>query len=101
MVMAQREQVVAEQELKLWEKEEQGNLRHELELEALMSCESDLNNYVATLEVERKDQEESCTGVLARELTTDIRDIHLNSREEELADREKWLVEREQHLVES
>jgi hypothetical protein len=30
--------------------------------------------------------------VLACELTTDIRDVHLNSREIELADREKWLA---------
>jgi hypothetical protein len=36
--------------------------------------------------------------VLARELTADIRDSGLNSREE-LADREKRLVEREQQLA--
>jgi hypothetical protein len=44
--------------------------------------------------VEWKDLEETRTRVLARELTADIRDMRLNSREEELADREKWLVER-------
>jgi hypothetical protein len=50
--------------------------------------------------VEQKDLEETRVRVLARELTVDIRDVHLNSREEELADREKWLVKREQQLVE-
>jgi hypothetical protein len=30
--------------------------------------------------------------VLACELTADIRDVRLNSREVELADREKWLA---------
>jgi hypothetical protein len=37
--------------------------------------------------------------VLARELTADIRDAGLNSREEKLANREMWLVEREQRLM--
>jgi hypothetical protein len=37
--------------------------------------------------------------VLAHELTGDVKDSNLNSREEELADREKWLMEREQQLV--
>jgi hypothetical protein len=50
--------------------------------------------------VEQKDLEETRVRVLARELTVDIRDVHLNSREEELADREKWLVKREHQLVE-
>jgi hypothetical protein len=96
VVMAQREQAVAEQELKLWEKEEKGNLRLEHELEALTSCESDLNNREATLAAERKDLEETHTGVLAHELTAIITDLRLNSREEELGDREKRLVKREQ-----
>jgi hypothetical protein len=95
VVMAQREQAVAEQELKLWEKEEKGNLRLEHELEALASCESDLNNREATLAAERKDLEETHTGALAHELTAIITDLRLNSREEELGDREKRLVERE------
>jgi hypothetical protein len=89
----QREQAVAERELKLQEKKEHGNIKLELEheLEALTSRE-------ATLRVERKDLEETHVVVLARELTADIRDSGLNSREE-LADREKRLVEREQQLV--
>jgi hypothetical protein len=33
---------------------------------------------------------------LARELTTNIRDVGLNSKKQELMDREKRLVEREQ-----
>jgi hypothetical protein len=45
--------------------------------------------------MERKDLEETHTVVLARELTTDIRDVRLNSREEELADKEKRLAERQ------
>jgi hypothetical protein len=50
--------------------------------------------------MEQKDLEETHTVVLARELTTDIRDVRLNSREEELADREKRLAERQQQLAE-
>jgi hypothetical protein len=61
--------------------------------------ESDLNKYEATLASERKDLEETRVVALAHELTTDIRDACLNSREE-LADREKWLTEREQQLAE-
>jgi hypothetical protein len=89
---AKREQAVAEQELKLWEKEEQGDLSLERELEALTSRE-------ATIAVEWKDLEETHAVVLSRELATDIRDSGLNFREEELADREKRLVEREQQLA--
>jgi hypothetical protein len=55
---------------------------------------ADLSSREATLAVEQKDLEETHAGVLARELTTDIRDVRLNSREEELADREKRLVKR-------
>jgi hypothetical protein len=55
---------------------------------------ADLSSHEATLAVEQKDLEETHAGVLARELTTDIRDVRLNSREEELADREKQLVKR-------
>jgi hypothetical protein len=86
---------VAEQELKLWEREEHDDLRLKRGLETLMSRESDLNNRKATLAVERKDMEEARTGVLACELAADIRDISLNSREGELVDTEKWLVERD------
>jgi hypothetical protein len=39
--------------------------------------------------------EETRARVLARELTADIRDVCLNSREEEMADSEKRLAERE------
>jgi hypothetical protein len=86
---AQREQVVAKQELKLWEREEQNDLRLECKLDVLTSSESDLNNHEAALAVEWKDLEETRAIVLARELAADIRDAGLNSREEELADREK------------
>jgi hypothetical protein len=55
---------------------------------------ADLSSREATLAVEQKDLEETHAGVLAHELTTDIRDVRLNSREEELADREKRLVKR-------
>jgi hypothetical protein len=48
---------------------------------------------------ERKDLEETRAVVLARELTTDIRDAGLNSSEEKLGDREKRLAGREQQLV--
>jgi hypothetical protein len=89
MATTEREQAVAEQELKLWEKEEQGDVRLERELEVLASCE-------AIIAVERKDLEETHAMVLARELTVDIRDSGLNSGEEELADREKRLAERDQ-----
>jgi hypothetical protein len=47
---AQWEQAVVEQELKLWEKEEEGDLRLEFELEALASRE-------ATVAAEQKDLE--------------------------------------------
>jgi hypothetical protein len=53
-----------------------------------------------TLAVEWKGLEETHAGVLFCELATDIRDVHLNSREEELADQEKRLVEREKQLAE-
>jgi hypothetical protein len=89
---------VAGQELKLWETEEQDDLRIERELEALVSRESNLNSRVATLAAERKDLEETHAVVLARELAADVRDSGLNSREE-LADREKRLAERKQQLV--
>jgi hypothetical protein len=46
----------------------------------------------------RKDLEETCAGILARELTADIWDVRLNSRQEELADWEKRLAEREKQL---
>jgi hypothetical protein len=42
----------------------------------------------ATVAAERKDLEETRTKVLAHELTIDIRDSGLNSREEELAGRQ-------------
>jgi hypothetical protein len=80
---------VVEQELKLQEKEEQGDLRLERELEALASRE-------ATIAVEQKDLDETNTVVLAHELTANIKDSGLNSREEELDHREKQLAEREQ-----
>jgi Mg/Co/Ni transporter MgtE len=90
---------VAEQELKLWEREEQDDLRLKRKLDVLASSESDLNNREATLAVEWKDLEETRAIELARELTADIRDACLNSMEEELANREKRLAEREQQLV--
>jgi hypothetical protein len=80
---------VVEQELKLQEKEEQGDLRLERELEALASRE-------ATIAVEQKDLDETNTVVLAHELTANIKDSGLNSREEELDHKEKQLAEREQ-----
>jgi hypothetical protein len=97
--MAQREQAVVEQDLKPWEREEQDDLRIKCKLEALASCDSDFNNNEATLVAERKDLEETRAVVLARELTTDIRDAGLNSSEEKLGDREKRLAGREQQLV--
>jgi hypothetical protein len=36
---------------------------------------------------------------LARELTADIRDVRLNSREEELAEREKWLTDKQLQVL--
>jgi hypothetical protein len=90
---------VVEQELNLREREEQNDLRLKCDLEALASCESDLNNHEFTLAAKRNDLEETHAVVLARELTADIRDAGLNSREEKLANREMWLVEREQRLM--
>jgi hypothetical protein len=69
------------------------------ELEALASCESDLNSHEATLRVEQKDLEESCVRVLVCELAANVRDECLNSKVEEMADREKRLAEREQQLA--
>jgi hypothetical protein len=91
VAIAQQEQTVAELKLKLWDKE-QGDLRLERELEALATRE-------AAIAAERKDLEETHAVVLAHELTADIRDSGLNSKEEELADGEKWLAEREQQLA--
>jgi hypothetical protein len=45
--------------------------------------------------VEQKDLEGTHAKILTRELTADIRNVRLNSREAELADNEKWLVERQ------
>jgi hypothetical protein len=92
---------VVDQELELWEREEQDDLRLECELEALASHEADLNSREATLAVERKGLEDTHGGVLARELTAYIRDVRLNSKVEELADREKRLAEKEKQLAES
>jgi hypothetical protein len=92
--LAQREQAVADWELKLQEREVQDDLRLECKLEALASHESNLSSREATLAVEWKDLKGTRVGVLARELAADIRDVCLNSREEELGDREKRLVER-------
>jgi hypothetical protein len=97
--MAQREQIVADLELKLQEREEQDDLRLKHELEALASHESDLSSRGATLGMERKDQEVAHVRVLACELAANVRDEHMNSKADELADREKRLVEREQQLV--
>jgi hypothetical protein len=91
--LAQQEQVVADRELKLQDREEQDDLRLDRELEALTTRESDLSSREANLAVERKDLEEIRTRILARELTVDIKDVHLNSMEEELADWEKRLVQ--------
>jgi hypothetical protein len=52
-----------------------------------VSCE-------ATVVVEEKDLKGTCAIVLAHDLTTDIRDPGLNSREEELSYREKQPMER-------
>jgi uncharacterized protein (DUF3084 family) len=56
------------------------------ELEALATREFDLSSREATLAVGRKDLEETHIKILARELTADIRDMRLNSREEELVE---------------
>jgi hypothetical protein len=56
-------------------------------------------SHEAIIVVERKDLEETHAMVLARELTADIKDSGLNSKEEELTDREKQLKEREQQLA--
>jgi hypothetical protein len=76
------------------------NRKLEHELEAISSCEADLDTREATLETGQKSLKLICTKILGHELTTDIRDVRLNSREEELAFREKRLAEREQQLVE-
>jgi hypothetical protein len=84
---------VVDRELELQEREEQGDLSLSRELEAITTHESDLSSHATTLAMEWKDLEETRAGVLARELTSDIRDVRLNSKDEELADREKRLVE--------
>jgi uncharacterized protein (DUF3084 family) len=61
----------------------------------LASHESELNSHEATLAVEQKELEGAHAGVLAHELTAEVRDGHLNSREEEMADREKRQMERQ------
>jgi hypothetical protein len=70
--------VVVDQELKLQEREQ----RDDLQLEALVTCESELNTHEATLVAGQKELEEAHAGVLAHELTANIRDGCLNSREE-------------------
>jgi hypothetical protein len=49
------------------------------EFEALSTHESELNNCEATLAEEWKCLDGTRAGVLAHELTADIRDVHLNS----------------------
>jgi hypothetical protein len=51
--------------------------------------ESELSTHEATLAAGQKELEEARTQVLACELTADVKDMRLNSREEELVDREK------------
>jgi uncharacterized protein (DUF3084 family) len=84
---------VVDRELELQEREEQDDLSLDRELESLTTHESDLSSRATTLAMEWKDLEETRAGVLARELTSDIRDVRLNSKDEELADREKRLAE--------
>jgi hypothetical protein len=86
---------MVDRELKWQEREEQDDLRLDCELEALTTHESDLSSREATLPAEWKDMEETRTRVLSSELTTDIREVRLNSREEDLADSEKRLAERQ------
>jgi hypothetical protein len=62
---------VVNQELQLWESEEQDDLRLKHELETLASHESGLSNCETILAVERKDLEEARVRVLARELAVD------------------------------
>jgi hypothetical protein len=65
-----------------------------------MTHESKLSSREATLAAEQKGLEETRARVLACELTANIRDVRLNSKEEELVYREKRLVKREKQLVE-
>jgi hypothetical protein len=98
--MAQWEQVVVDQELKLQEREEQDDRGLECEQAALASHESNISSREATQAAEWKNLEETRARVLAHELTADNRDMRLNSREEEMANKEKWLAEREMQPVE-
>jgi hypothetical protein len=79
----------------MWEMEDTVDRKLEHELEVISSHEADLNTREATLETSQKSLEETRTEILGCELTADIRDACLNSREEELADMEKRLAERE------
>jgi exonuclease VII large subunit len=85
---------VDELEHKLKEWEELDDLRHDRELAGLVTRESSLNNREDTLMAEWMDLEDARVRLLARELTTDIRESGLNSKAAELAEKEKQVVER-------
>jgi hypothetical protein len=85
---------VDELEHKLKEWEELDDLRLDRELAGLVTRESSLNNHEDTLMAEWMDLEDARVRLLARELTTDIRESGLNSKAAELAEKEKQVVER-------
>jgi hypothetical protein len=78
----------------------QDDLKIDCELEALATRESSLDSHEATLEAEWKALEDGLLKVIARELTTIVKEANLNTKVVELADKEKRLAERQmQELV--
>jgi hypothetical protein len=94
LAVSEQEWVVDEMEHKLKEWEELDDLRLDRELTGLATRESSLNNHEDTLMAERMDFEDARVRLLARELTTDIRESDLNSKAAKLAEKEKQVVER-------
>jgi hypothetical protein len=65
------------------------------ELEAIITCESNLNSHEATLEMEQKALEDSRLTVVSRGVAADVRETDLDTRAVELVEREKRLAERQ------
>jgi hypothetical protein len=94
-VVVEREQAVEELEQRLQEREGLDDIELGCELEAIITCESNLNSHEATLEMEQKALEDSRLTVVSRGVAADVRETDLDTRAVELVEREKRLAERQ------
>jgi hypothetical protein len=91
----EQERPVDDLEQKLQQREALDNLRLEHELAGLTTRESSLESHQATLAVEQRDFEDTRASVLASELTTNVREVALDTRVAEVVDRERQLAKQQ------